>query len=153
MTDPSSYIKKGSIFYLLRRVTEATANYKSARYIEKSNISDYSDTLGPIPLAELTKRVPLCFSQVPSLLWHTNEWISRDGKKAAPRIGDMIICVEPGSPMCISGGFYTDYDVEDAYKSHEFVTWSSVNGNLRGFVFCSAIHICPDIISHVLEKL
>ena len=153
MINPSSYVKKGSIFYLLRRESGVAVAYKTSRYIEDATLADYSDTLGPVPLAELSKRIPLCFSQVPPLLWSTKEWKLRGGDKSSPRVGDLIICIEPGAPMCISGGFYTDYDLDDVYKAHEFITWSSVNGNLHGFVFCSALHIDPDIISHVLEKL
>jgi hypothetical protein len=154
MTDLSSRIKKGSIFYLLRKKTDdEEVVYSSEHYIARGTLDNYSDTLGPIPLMELSKRVPLCFAQIPQLLWHTSEWSSRDGKESSPRLGDMIVCVEPGTPLSICGGFYTDYDKDDAYKAHEFVTWSSVNGNLYGFVFCSATHIHSDIITHVLNKL
>jgi hypothetical protein len=154
MTDLSSRVKKGSIFYLLRKKTDdEEVVYNSPRYISSGTMDNYSATLGPIPLVELSKRVPLCFSQVPQLLWHTSEWTSRGGKESSPRLGDMVICVEPGSPLSVSGGFYTDCDPDDAYKAHEFVTWSSVNGNLYGFVFCSSTHIHSDIINHVLNKL
>ena len=153
-------VEKGSAFYLLRRKDSIPSEegIPSPLFLEESTMEDYEDdAIGPIPLCELTRRLPKSLVQIPPLVWNNPIWTKTRRGAKHPREGDFIICLKGvgrlKSPYITGGFFVMENDLSVYRDMYKFVTWSSIRGNEYGFIYCSQIHIHPSISNYILTKI
>ena len=155
MSDDNIRSDSGSAFYLLRlKDSVPVTGFKDVFYISSSDITCYEETIGPIPLRELTDELPDSLVQIPRIIWNNTAWTKTRCRSKKPRTGDLIVCVEGRENPRISGGFYTTLQAAGEYQKFcEFVTWSSARGEQYGFVYCSYPDLHPSIIDHILTLM